>query len=62
MKGPFFTIDEARAAARPGDEIWARDSRCTDDRCGWCVMTKDEADEYIAKTPFKEWSHWENVK
>ena len=42
MKGPFFTLDEARAAAQPGDEIWARNNR---GQHGWCVMTKDEADE-----------------
>ena len=59
MKGPFFTLNEARAAAQPGEEIWARNNRA---QYGWCVMTKDEADEYVAKTPLKEWSHWENVK
>lgn len=58
----FETYDEARAAAPAGSEIWARDSRMASTHTGWCVMSKNEADEYVAKTPFKEWTHWETVK
>lgn len=67
MKGPFQTLDEARAVANPGEEIWARDSVKAPDRTGWCVMSKEEADEYArAGDPlisfYARWQHWETIK
>lgn len=60
----YFTYDAARAAAKPGDEIWARDSAKAQDRNGWTVMSTDQANEYIRTTPSwaREWCHWETVK
>lgn len=60
----YFTYDAARAAAKPGDEIWARDSAKAQDRNGWTVMSTAQANEYIRTTPScpREWCHWETVK
>ena len=60
----YFTYDEARAAANPGDEIWARDSAKVKDKTGWTVMSPELANEYVRATPswFRDWTHWETVK
>ena len=60
----YFTYDEARAAAKPGDEIWARDSAKAADKTGWVVLSTEQADEYALYVPWwdQEWAHWEAVK
>jgi hypothetical protein len=60
----YFTYDEARAAAKPGDEIWARDSAKVKDKTGWTVMSTELANEYVRDVPswFRDWTHWETVK
>lgn len=54
----FDTYDEAYAESNHGDEIWVKDTRYEKP---WRVMTSAQADEYVAKTPFKEYIHWETV-
>lgn len=61
MKGPFFTYQEALKAAKPGEEIWARNASQSTDRTGWCVMSNAEAVEYIRTDYVKEWIHWESI-
>jgi hypothetical protein len=60
----YWSYDEAHAAAKPGDEIWARDSAKAADKTGWTVMSNEQANEYIRATPnwCWDWTHWETVK
>ena len=63
MKGPFETRAEALEVAVPGEEVWCRDAAKHD--LPWCVMTKDEADEYVRTTSdafYIRWHHWENIR
>lgn len=55
----FCSYDAAKEAAESGEEIWVRDTRF---QPAWQILTKAEADEYIAKTPFKTYIHWETVE
>ena len=70
MKGPFETRAEALEVAVPGEEVWCRDAAAsslheTKPRLPWCVMTKEEADEYVRTTSdafYVRWHHWENIR
>lgn len=68
MKGPFETRAEALEVAVPGEEVWCRDARNGSGATGplpWCVMTSDEADEYVRTTTtgwYSRWHHWENIR
>ena len=61
----YWSYDEALAAAKPGDEIWARDSAKVKDKTGWTVMSTELANEYVRATSnraIRSWCHWETVK
>lgn len=63
MKGPFETRAEALEVAVPGEDVLCRDAAKHD--LPWCVMTKDEADEYVRTTSdafYVRWHHWENIR
>ena len=62
MLNKFDTYGEAKAAAKPGEEIWACDSANAPDQKGWCVIAKPSAEEYLSMLSLKVWIHWETVK
>ena len=59
MNRTFNSYEEAKSAAKPGDEIWVSDTRYEP---AWAVMTTAEGDEYAREAPFKTYIHWETVR
>ena len=59
MNRTFNLYEEAKSAAKPGDEIWVRNTRY---QPAWALMTTTEADGYSREAPFKTYIHWETVR
>jgi hypothetical protein len=61
MKGPFNTLDEARAHAEVGESIMARDAFHYRGE-SWCVMNEKEVIAHV-HNPLSSWRcHWETIK
>lgn len=61
MKGPFETLDEARANAEVGENIMARDTFHYRGEA-WCVMNDQEVTAHLNDI-FSSWHcHWETIK